>query len=178
MNKAQLREKMRTLRSKISKKRKEQAAKDAFFYLEKKLQPYAFVLSFYSFPSELSLHSINAKLSLENKLLLPRVEGKELSFYPVNNLQKQVILSANKIREPHPDLCKKILDLKELPILIPGLAFTLSEKSRIGYGKGYYDRFLSKHQDLEKIGIGFEEQQVESLPTDKWDVSLDRILLF
>lgn len=178
MNKAYFRKQMLTIRAKISHERKEQAAINALFVLQKKLQKYSYVLSFYSLPSEISLFAMNTQLSLENRLLLPKIEEKGLFFYLVNDLEKQVILSSNKIVEPNPEFCEKFSDLKHLPALIPGIAFSLSENLRIGYGKGYYDRFLSIHPSLEKIGIGYKEQKVEKLPTDKWDVALDEILLF
>ena len=44
---------------------------------------------------------------------------------------------------------------------------------RIGYGAGYYDRFLSKNQNLRKIGIAFACQEVDSLPVDENDIRMD-----
>jgi len=60
-------------------------------------------------------------------------------------------------------------------IVLPMLGFDRSG-GRIGYGAGYYDRFLSKNPDLRKIGIAFACQEVESLPVDENDIRMDTII--
>ena len=47
---------------------------------------------------------------------------------------------------------------------------------RIGYGAGYYDRFLSKHPGLRKIGIAFACQEFDGLPVDENDIRMDYII--
>jgi 5-formyltetrahydrofolate cyclo-ligase len=47
---------------------------------------------------------------------------------------------------------------------------------RIGYGAGYYDRFLSKNPGLRKIGIAFACQEVDNLPVDENDIRMDAII--
>ena len=70
----------------------------------------------------------------------------------------------------------KIESLIEAPlkgvdcILVPALGFD-REKFRLGYGKGYYDRFLAGVGAIPTIGVGFKEQLCdELLPRDPWDV--------
>ena len=63
-------------------------------------------------------------------------------------------------------------------MLLPLLAFD-KEKNRLGYGKGYYDKFLSKHLIKKKIltvGIGFSFQEYSKIPSFNGDVKLDQIL--
>ncbi|HVP97599.1 5-formyltetrahydrofolate cyclo-ligase [Methanoregula sp.] len=60
-------------------------------------------------------------------------------------------------------------------IILPMLGFDRAG-GRIGYGAGYYDRFLSKHPDLFKIGVAFGCQEMEDLPTDENDVKMDLIV--
>jgi 5-formyltetrahydrofolate cyclo-ligase len=60
-------------------------------------------------------------------------------------------------------------------ILVPGLAFDMSG-NRLGYGAGYYDRFLAGTGEALKVGIGFPFQLVNSLPHDQHDVQLDIIV--
>jgi 5-formyltetrahydrofolate cyclo-ligase len=60
--------------------------------------------------------------------------------------------------------------------LIPGLAFT-RDGQRLGRGKGYYDRFLTKlAPDCFKCGIGYDFQLVDDLPTEPHDVPLDAVV--
>lgn len=59
-------------------------------------------------------------------------------------------------------------------LLIPGLAFALNG-TRLGRGKGYFDRYLEKYTG-KKIGIGFEIQIFDEIPSDKWDQKVDQII--
>jgi len=60
-------------------------------------------------------------------------------------------------------------------ILLPMLGFDRTG-GRIGYGAGYYDRFLEKYPDLRKIGLAFSCQEIDSLPLDDTDVRMDHII--
>ncbi len=60
-------------------------------------------------------------------------------------------------------------------ILVPGIGFTTQGK-RLGRGAGFYDRFLRNHPEALRIGIAFEEQMIEKIPTDPWDENIDVIL--
>ncbi len=63
-------------------------------------------------------------------------------------------------------------------ILVPALGFD-RERYRLGYGKGYYDRFLAAVGEIATIGVGFKEQLCdELLPRDPWDVPVKELLLF
>lgn len=60
-------------------------------------------------------------------------------------------------------------------IILPMLGFDRNG-GRMGYGAGYYDRFLSKNRTLRKIGIAFACQEVDSLPVDENDIPMDYII--
>jgi 5-formyltetrahydrofolate cyclo-ligase len=60
-------------------------------------------------------------------------------------------------------------------IILPMLGFDRTG-GRIGYGAGYYDRFLSKNPGMRKIGIAFACQEVECLPVDENDIRMDIII--
>jgi 5-formyltetrahydrofolate cyclo-ligase len=60
-------------------------------------------------------------------------------------------------------------------IVLPMLGFDRSG-GRIGYGAGYYDRFMAKNRHLRKIGIAFACQECESLPVDENDIRMDCII--
>ncbi len=71
------------------------------------------------------------------------------------------------------DICK--LDNNDL-VIVPLVAFDL-QNNRIGYGGGYYDRFLSQlNPEVTKIGLAFECQQVNQIIPQKFDVALDCIV--
>jgi 5-formyltetrahydrofolate cyclo-ligase len=60
-------------------------------------------------------------------------------------------------------------------VVVPLIAFD-SRGFRLGYGAGYYDRFLSRHPDMKKIGVAFACQEVETVPADENDVPMDIIV--
>ncbi len=47
---------------------------------------------------------------------------------------------------------------------------------RLGYGAGYYDRFLSAHPQLMKIGLAFSCLEMEELPVETSDIAMDMIV--
>jgi 5-formyltetrahydrofolate cyclo-ligase len=60
-------------------------------------------------------------------------------------------------------------------IILPMHGFDRTGR-RIGYGAGYYDRFLAKNRKLRKIGIAFACQEFENLPVDENDIPMDYII--
>jgi 5-formyltetrahydrofolate cyclo-ligase len=60
-------------------------------------------------------------------------------------------------------------------VVIPMIAFD-STGHRLGYGAGYYDRFLKHHPGVVKIGVAFSCQEVDKIPADENDVSMDLIV--
>jgi len=60
-------------------------------------------------------------------------------------------------------------------VILPMLGFDRTGR-RIGYGAGYYDRFLAKNRKLRKIGIAFSCQEYENLPIDENDIPMDYII--
>jgi len=59
--------------------------------------------------------------------------------------------------------------------IIPGVGFDKCG-NRIGYGAGFYDRYLSRRKSLQMIGICFEIQLVDLLPAEETDVRMDSVL--
>lgn len=57
-------------------------------------------------------------------------------------------------------------------VITPGLAFNPAG-NRLGYGRGYYDRWFTKNTVCSKIGLAFECQILESLPTEETDIPID-----
>ncbi len=60
-------------------------------------------------------------------------------------------------------------------VIVPGVAFD-ENGGRIGFGKGYYDKFLNKFKDSLKIALAFEEQIVNEIPVQEHDESVDMII--
>ena len=127
-----------------------------------------------------SLNEVNVlkitKLEFSQKLnfLLPIIEkNNSMNFF---KWEKNEILFLNKFGVPEPIKTKKIVPNF---ILVPLLAFD-KNKNRIGYGKGFYDKYLNKHIQLNKkivtIGVAFSFQKYHNLPVNKNDYKLDYII--
>lgn len=61
-------------------------------------------------------------------------------------------------------------------IIVPGLAFD-QRHYRLGYGAGYYDRFLAEHPGSYKIGIAYPFQVMHEIPAAPHDVPLDEVVI-
>ena len=75
----------------------------------------------------------------------------------------------------NPDRSSAVPTMQYDLIIIPMLAFDLRFQ-RIGFGGGWYDRFLMNQTSAVKLGIAYDVQQYEELPTEAHDVSLDVIV--
>lgn len=61
-------------------------------------------------------------------------------------------------------------------ILVPGVAFS-PNGYRLGRGKGYYDKFLSKYSNLFTVGVCFREQFYLDIPTEPHDIPMQRVIV-
>jgi len=91
----------------------------------------------------------------------------------ITHAEKDVRIGKFGIREPVESCTQGQLNWLDLT-LVPGIAFDL-HGCRLGRGKGYYDRLLADVSGT-KCGVAFDEQIVESLPTEPHDVRLNCIL--
>ena len=91
--------------------------------------------------------------------------------YKISSL-KNVNHGAYGIREPYPDT--NIEKNKTDAVLVPGIGFD-KNGGRLGFGKGYYDRFLKDYAGI-KIGVCYEFQLVDKIETNKWDIPVDIIV--
>ena len=60
-------------------------------------------------------------------------------------------------------------------MIMPGVAFD-PQNHRVGYGGGFYDRFLEKHPMIKRVAVAFEFQILPSVPTEPTDISPELIV--
>jgi len=130
------------------------------------------------YKSELKTESI-IKWGLENnkKVIVPKVDVESNEIIPVQiHDLDDLEIGYKGIPEPK---CIAAFSVKEIEVcFVPLLGFT-KEFFRIGYGGGFYDRFLPRlSNDCIKIGLAYKEQLIDSLPVEEHDVVLDRIVSF
>ena len=129
------------------------------------------IACYFPIGSEVNTHDIMLDILKQGKnLLLPRIIDENIEFYIVSNLEK--LEKGNfEIMEPK-DSCKKAEKID--CVLIPTIGVSKSGV-RLGYGKGYYDRFLSLI-DAVKISLTYSKQIVKSIPNEPHDVKIDWIV--
>lgn len=107
------------------------------------------------------------------KVAVPKVQGKEMEFYYIENL-KDVEPGTKGIYEPKGDASRLACEESAL-ILMPLVGFD-QYHNRLGYGGGYYDRYLQKHPAHSTMGLAFSLQETEPIPTEPTDRRPDVIL--
>lgn len=172
MEKSEIRRKVKTLRTMLSDMEKRNAAKEVFDRLEKTA---AFVLAerilmYHSLPDELYTHEFLSKWSSRKRFFLPRVNGVDLEILPYE--ESRLELGSFHIEEP---TGTNTVDPAEIElIVVPAVAYD-RKGNRLGRGKGFYDRLL-KTTKATKIGVGYEFQLYEELPTEPHDVGMDMVI--
>tara|TARA_B100000886_G_scaffold101865_1_gene67677 strand:- start:7038 stop:7589 length:552 start_codon:yes stop_codon:yes gene_type:complete len=176
-------EKKESIRKKffLIRKKKYFQVEVSFFYplidlLKKKIKDKKINISIY-YPNSFEVNTLKIfEINFFKKcnFLLPIIEkNNSINFYKWNINE---ILNINKYGIPEPEKTKK-----KTPsvILIPLLAFD-GLKNRLGYGGGFYDKFLQKYIKINKkiltIGIAFSFQKYKKLPTNSQDVKLKYII--
>jgi 5-formyltetrahydrofolate cyclo-ligase len=161
----------------IGKSRRIEASLQAQKTLLPKTAPYTHILSFANLDDECDISAINEYLCREKKLILPKVVGKKLVLYWVDNVCN-LLPNRYNIFEPDPALCRECPPDKIELAFIPALAFD-HNFHRLGYGGGFYDRLLPLFAgNVITIGVGFKEQLTQKLPIDPWDHPLSELMLF
>ncbi len=131
------------------------------------------VAAYYPLESEVStLKILSTVLCLKKHLALPRVEDADsISFAEVNDIDKDLETGKYKIKEPK-NRCSKInkMDL----VLVPGIAWD-EHGYRLGYGKGYYDRYLASVK-AGTVGLAYDFQVLENIPHENNDFRVNLIV--
>lgn len=154
------------------------------------------VLAFVNYGSEISTREIiEEALKKGKKVFVPRIEkmlcedknvvkicstAEVMKFYQISSME-QLIEGYKGIPEPDGTTeCFNYETYKEqrMLLLMPGVAFDIYG-NRMGYGKGFYDRFLADKELLQtySIGIGYKCQQVEHVPVDEYDRKPYQVIL-
>ena len=140
-----------------------------------KLKEVKVVLMFYPITSEPDVLPLFEKLrSIGIRVAFPisHVEDTRLEFKEVSDIS-ELTEGAYGIKEP-PSTADTVTDFSRCVCIVPALAFD-RHGMRIGYGKGYYDRFL-KSFDGASVGVAFSQFVVDSLPYEDTDFPIDIII--
>lgn len=106
------------------------------------------------------------------KVALPKCYGKEMRFIYITDLSS---VQASPLGAPEPADDTPLARDETALVLVPGLAFD-AKGHRLGYGGGFYDRFLAKELNHPTIALCYDFQMVSHLQTDPHDIPVSTVL--
>ena len=110
----------------------------------------------------------------KKKVVVPKTfPGRKMEFFEIVP-ESEYELTSFGVLEPK-DETKSVSRDKINLIVVPGVAFTLKGQ-RLGYGGGFYDRYLSKHTRHFTAALAFEFQMMEEVPTEPTDLLPDVVI--
>ena len=137
------------------------------------------IMLYLDFNNEVSTDSLIKKLLNLGKIVSSPItlkEERKLIPSQITDLKNGIQYGAYNIREPKPE-CSPAINIKDLDVVIvPAVAYD-KNCYRLGYGGGFYDRFLENlRKDAVTIGIAFDLQIFDEVPKESHDAQLDYIV--
>ncbi|MBO8164071.1 MAG: 5-formyltetrahydrofolate cyclo-ligase [Brevibacillus sp.] len=136
------------------------------------------ILAYYPFRGELDTRPFLKEAARRGQeLWLPVCEPAARRIRPYVYLGETCLRKgAYGIPEPDPDMVPEADPKRLEAVIVPGVAFD-RQGGRLGYGGGYYDRFLAAcQQELLLVGLAFSIQLVDEVPRERHDVLLDYLV--
>ena len=134
------------------------------------------ILFYASFRSEVDTVELLQNSILNNKtVVLPRVDvqNSSLALYEIGAME-DLAPGCYGIAEPMANEDRRMPEAGIDLMIIPGVAFD-EHCNRLGYGKGFYDRLLSRKK-APAVALAYEEQIIGSIPADAHDIKMDKII--
>ena len=136
------------------------------------LQKSQMIGCYVSLDNEVETHSLIKKLLLSHHVCVPKVEGDIMHFYEIT--------SFNDLKEGHfhvlePTSSKRIAPEDIDMMIVPMLAYD-QRLYRVGYGKGYYDKYFASGFQGYKLGLAYSLQYTDEIDIDQYDYALDEII--
>ena len=100
------------------------------------------------------------------EVAVPKVFGKDMVFYRLTDFSQ---LESGYFGIPEPKEDGETVSWEEAMMVMPGVAFDIN-CNRVGYGGGFYDRFLEKHPEVCRVAVGFSFQILPEVPTEPTDI--------
>jgi len=143
------------------------------------------VMFYVSFRSEVETdRMIRKALGMGKRLVVPAVDGERIVLAEVKNFEKELTEGRFGIREPKKEFRRRV-DARQIDlVVVPGVVFD-RWGGRLGYGRGYYDRFLrsksipsrrGRWRQCSLVGLAFDLQIARKIPLGENDVRVHKIV--
>ena len=131
------------------------------------------VLLYWSMADEVQTHAFVEKWYKDKMLLLPCVDGDDLRLRQYTGPECMIAGEQFGIGEPTGE---EFVDLDRVElIIVPGVAFD-RQCNRMGRGRGFYDRLLKSTPNALKVGVAFDFQLLDEIPTEPFDVKMNHVV--
>ena len=171
------RKKIKNIRDKISLEEKIMAEKKIRkkIYSLKEYKNSKLVMSYVSFSNEVDTRIFIKETLKTKRVAVPKIDFMKKEIIPVeiNSLNG---LEKNRYGILEPTSFENKVAVNEIDlVIVPGIVFDINGY-RIGYGGGYYDRFLVKIPQEKTLGICFDFQIIDCVPRNSYDVRVKKII--
>ncbi len=176
MVKRALRDHARRVRSSMTPAQIEEKSKKISRKLGDILNGMTPVMVYVSKPLEVNTRDLISDLIAQGKKVVVPIIEKDTKTLRLSYLDDPTLLTESTFHVPEPlghELPAEAAGIKA--VIIPMLAFD-RKGNRLGYGAGYYDRFLSANPHLTRIGIAFSCQETDEIPVDDTDIRMDVVV--
>lgn len=171
MNKIELRKKYINIRNNI----KDRDIKNDIIYHkiinDKDIIKCKKLMLYYSINSEVDTIKIINYFINKKEIYLPRCNNNEMEFYKLNSIND---LKSGMFNIMEPISNEYITTYDDTICIVPGICFDLNNY-RIGYGRGYYDKYLH-NKNIDTIGITYSDTLIENIEYDDNDIKLRRVI--
>ncbi|MCI7814277.1 MAG: 5-formyltetrahydrofolate cyclo-ligase [Robinsoniella sp.] len=117
-------------------------------------------------------HEVSTKMLIEEawrtgkRVAAPKVFGEHMRYFYIHSYED---VSAGYFGVPEPVCTDEEAACEDALLIVPGVGFD-AERHRCGYGKGFYDKYLSVHTEHPTIAVAFEFQVVDDVSADVYDI--------
>ncbi|MBN8554504.1 MAG: 5-formyltetrahydrofolate cyclo-ligase [Deltaproteobacteria bacterium] len=172
--KSEIREALKNQRSKISAEHSLAEGFRALKFFRSHYKKFDHWLLYAPIQNEISTEPLYAELkSHQKKIYFPRIEKEKINFYQVSDWSE--LKKSSYTIEPS-EKSTKLSTSEKVVVVVPGIAFSRFGH-RIGFGKGFYDRYLNEHPEFFRIGFGYDIQiLMNDWKIDSNDESMNQII--
>lgn len=131
------------------------------------------IYGYLSYNQEVRTESILRRAMIDGKrVAVPKVYGDDMKFIWIEDLD---LVAPGYYDIPEPIADGPVADDEMALVLMPGLAFD-PEGHRLGYGGGFYDRYLAAHHDHKLVALCYDFQMFDHLDTDVHDIPVNLVI--
>lgn len=137
------------------------------------------IMVYMDFKNEVNTKELIEYMLKNNKnVIIPYTDMVEVNIIPVEiKSLSDLVYCKYGYLEPKKECVENPFNINEIDlIIVPGVVFD-KNRNRVGFGKGYYDKLLyKKRNDVKAIAFAYDFQILESVPFEKHDIKMDKII--